>query len=242
MEYNKEKAVVAKLEEWQRKVKEVNSWTDKPGTEMDKGAVEITVGLNLLGVGTFGSCEGHPERLSFPYVQLTLPNKPDQAYEGQQQVIEEVAKKYNFSFKEFRSKVNEGMTSELIKLHRKVMDEAIRIYRKNPKTKEQLEYEKDSEAVKDKLRILLDEFYKDRNTDDKIKLDIKKFFSKLESNCVLEYGEMEYKYLEDWGRPTRPIPNELEEQWKKDIRASQNEMKEFAVFLKNKFIETKASS
>lgn len=60
-----------KEQRWQRKVEEVKSITDKLGPAIDSGVTETVAALNLLGVNTVGSCEGHMQNSTgAPYIDV----------------------------------------------------------------------------------------------------------------------------------------------------------------------------
>jgi hypothetical protein len=52
----------------------VSTFTDKLGTPLDPGIVETVVALNLLGLQTFQSCEGHLDH-GCPYPWVTVLNQ-----------------------------------------------------------------------------------------------------------------------------------------------------------------------
>lgn len=56
---------------WQEAEAYVSTFTDRLGTPIDAGIVETVVVLNLLGLQTFQSCEGHlTEGSAYPWVTL----------------------------------------------------------------------------------------------------------------------------------------------------------------------------
>jgi hypothetical protein len=56
---------------WQEAKAHVSAFTDRLGTPIDAGIVETVVVLNLLGLQTFQSCEGHlTEGRAYPWVTL----------------------------------------------------------------------------------------------------------------------------------------------------------------------------
>src|SRR5579864_9320219 len=60
---------------WQEAEAYVSTFTDRLGTPIDAGIVETVVVLNLLGLQTFQSCEGHlAEGCAYPWV--TLVHRP----------------------------------------------------------------------------------------------------------------------------------------------------------------------
>src|SRR5260370_15805017 len=59
---------------WQEAQAQVSAFTDRLGTPIDAGILETVVVLNLLGLQTFQSCEGHlTHGLAYPWVSLVNP-------------------------------------------------------------------------------------------------------------------------------------------------------------------------
>ena len=59
---------------WQEAQTHVSSFTDRLGTPIDAGIIETVVVLNLLGLQTFQSCEGHlTHGCAYPWVSLVDP-------------------------------------------------------------------------------------------------------------------------------------------------------------------------
>lgn len=71
--YADEKQVHAKQELWNAMANEVNCWVDGLGYPIDKGIKDLVIALNLLGIETIASCEGHLERaLAYPWVEINI--------------------------------------------------------------------------------------------------------------------------------------------------------------------------
>jgi len=53
---------------WKNQIETCQKYTDKCNTPIDPLIIETVCGLNILGVKTIMSCEGHFERNLFPYI------------------------------------------------------------------------------------------------------------------------------------------------------------------------------
>src|SRR3712207_1504419 len=53
---------IVKEQRWQQSAAEVNRITDRLGMPIDEGIKETVVALNVLGINTVASCEGHFDR------------------------------------------------------------------------------------------------------------------------------------------------------------------------------------
>ena len=59
------------METWTQMVARFELVTDRLGRPIDKGIFETVVALNMLGIRTVMSCEGHPNRgLPYPWVEV----------------------------------------------------------------------------------------------------------------------------------------------------------------------------
>lgn len=85
-----------KEQRWQEMAARVEKITDKLGMPVDEGIKETVIVLNLLGLPTVQSCEGHPHRgVCGPWVDLR-PDGIEAIYENHEralQVLVEVSRK-----------------------------------------------------------------------------------------------------------------------------------------------------
>lgn len=68
------------MKTWTETVERFSSVTDKLGKEIDSGILEAVVALNMLGITTRQSCEGHLER-GAPYPWIDIEPTPDLKYQ-----------------------------------------------------------------------------------------------------------------------------------------------------------------
>jgi len=84
-----------KEQAWQLKEREIEAVTDRLGFPIEPGIKDVVVGLNLLGLNTTQSCEGHPDRgMGAPWVEVAAPDEPVWRFAGQKEIFQNVADKY----------------------------------------------------------------------------------------------------------------------------------------------------
>lgn len=88
---------------WREKVEKVGKRFDRVGGEMDPGIIEAVAALNIHGIPTSGSCEGHPDRgIPSPWIGIEAENRPDERYNNQNKIYEEVAQKHSITVEMLR--------------------------------------------------------------------------------------------------------------------------------------------
>lgn len=228
---------------WKKKVEEVRTWKDVPGTEMDEGIIETVVAFNLNGLTTFSSCEGHEVNYTFPHVDLVLPQQPIETFINERKIIKHVAEKFNFPVEEYWEALVGKDTKTLSTLgnqfgnlyHGKIIKEASIIYRKNEKTNERKEWEKGVRVVTKKAQILLDEFYRNRELDPEIGLTILSLSSQVMSAITYNNPDVQLLTLDqEW---ESKYSDDEKKALQEKIARSRLEMQAFGLFLKNKFLD-----
>jgi hypothetical protein len=69
------------------KVRELRDITDLQGTPIEEGIIESVAMLNLAGIPTSGSCEGHLNRAeAFPWITYMAPGEPKYRWEGEEEL------------------------------------------------------------------------------------------------------------------------------------------------------------
>lgn len=193
--------------------KNVNETGDGLGKPIDSGIKETVVFLNALGITTTGSCEGHiKEGLPWPWIDTEDPNQPEEQFEDQNKIFQNIAERNGL-------KVEKLKKGEPIK----IWFEAIRAASKNSESKEYKDWTEKNKKVVEKVKKLLESFYKDRNVDEMNKLVMK------DTRLGFETG------LGD----TNVLDLEATERDKLDeaLPARKNEMRAFTKFLENKYWE-----
>lgn len=207
---------------WEMKEKEIEKIRDVCGEKIDEGIKETVIALNLLELPTRSSCEGHLDHgISAPWVEISAPNEPEERFIGENKIFQEIAKKYNLSLEE----VKKG--NDL-----KIYFEAFRKASKNKETLEYKKWRKENKKLKEKAKILLNEFYKNREVPQNIKLKITEYDSGI---FRIHNGGKDYKPIfED---EFKKLSDRKKEELSKRLQRYQEEMKEFAKFLKKKYFK-----
>ncbi|PIY74628.1 MAG: hypothetical protein COY85_02660, partial [Candidatus Portnoybacteria bacterium CG_4_10_14_0_8_um_filter_40_50] len=148
-----------KLEEIRQEVENIG---DRIGRPIDEGIRETVAMFKANELPTSDSCEGHVERgLPVPYVEVSAPNEPQERFVGQNEVFEKVAKKYNITPEEAKtSKIDEAYW------------EAMKECSQNEETEEYKKWNEENEKLLAKGQGLLEEFYKERQVEPNVKLQI----------------------------------------------------------------------
>lgn len=101
---------------WREKVEKVGKRLDGLDNEMDPGIIETVAALNLHGINTSQSCEGHLDRgIPSPWVAIEAKNKPDtfkERYHNQVAIYEEIAQKHGIAIRELRDGAHEAAWHE----------------------------------------------------------------------------------------------------------------------------------
>jgi len=206
-----------KLEEIRQEVENIG---DRIGRPIDEGIRETVAMFKANELPTSDSCEGHVERgLPVPYVEVSAPNEPQERFVGQNEVFEKVAKKYNITPEEAKtSKIDEAYW------------EAMKECSQNEETEEYKKWNEENEKLLAKGQGLLEEFYKERQVEPNVKLQI-------------EEGVGTYR-IHNGGEDYQPIIEEEQEysDEEKKVRSEKlekyrSEMKEFTEFLREKYLE-----
>src|SRR5438128_2510552 len=84
---------------WQSKLAEVEGIKDALGRGLDNHIKEAVVALNLLGVHTSASCEGHIDHgRPSPWIEIEAPNKPEERFVNQKSIFQKMAQKYGIPY------------------------------------------------------------------------------------------------------------------------------------------------
>lgn len=140
-----------KMREWERVKKEVEMAGDALGMGIDEGIKETTIALNVSGLPTSSSCEGHWGRgILLPWVKVSAPNEPEERFEGENEVARNIAEKYGIAEIDVQRANNEDAWREW---RLSVSD--------RKETRAHKEWRKENEKLKEHAKTLLSEFYKD---------------------------------------------------------------------------------
>lgn len=204
---------MSKQEMWDGMSNDVDHWIDGIGYPIDKGIKEIVVALNMMGVKTLASCEGHFDHgYSYPWIDID-PFSP----EVQKWMADLISKM-------------EQIQNEEKKLEAKFPDLSFRAITQQPEAETLMSLYGESHIISqacDKAKMkclqsmvkLIDQFYENRNVSYDKMLVIDFDCGRVQSNGV-----------------RMQIIRSNEEQNKKIVEYRE-EMQALALFLKTKFME-----
>jgi len=208
---------------WDQARAEVDQIADPTGRGIDEGIKETIVALNVNGISTAASCEGHTDSEDFgqrpwPWVLVQAPNEPAERFEGELEAIRLAAAARKMTVSEFT--------------HQEEYWEIVRQVSENPLTTEYQEWEKKNEELRQFVSRLLTEFYKDRKTKEDIRL-------KTSDEPYPHYGEFDLTSVTERGLIMSFLSKGLSDNERKELQeklpARQQEMRDFADFLKRRF-------
>jgi hypothetical protein len=223
-----EKVKSAQEIQWEQKRAEVEKITDDLGRGIDEGIKETIIALNVNGIPTSQSCEGHFEGESdhgypMPWVMVEAPNRPEWRYENEEEILKQVAEKYGITTEETRRARNEEAWKEYL-----------RLAGGQKETTEYKIWDEENTRLFAKVEALLKEFYTERNVPDEIRIIIDKGAGWLDVHGGGKF------YIPNAEKER--LQTELTEEERKHIpevfKNCQKEMQDFTAFLKNKFFYT----
>lgn len=219
---NKPKKTNPAQDEWDRVQKEIENTADAEGYRIDEGIKEPVIALNAYGINTGQSCEGHVDSgRSAPWIRIEAPNEPGERFVGQNETFEKVAKKYNMPVEEAKRMSN--------------MDaywEAIHECQVNGETEEFQKWKEESGKLLYTTKEILDDFYKDREVPEniKIKVDTESLEDMAEGSFEIFNGGEDCKNIND-----EKLSKDEKEALGERLKGYRKEMNEFAQFIKGKF-------
>jgi len=192
---------------------------DALGKQIDKGIFEVVVFAEANGLPTSGSCEGHIGwGLPTPWLDIKADGQPEERFIGQEEIEKNIARKYGLTIDELKaSKIDDAFWESVVESS------------KNEETDEYKKWKEKNDRVIQKTKVLLDEFYKNRETDVDVKLIISKFGDdgfRIKSGCF-EYDPPS----NDKSKMSEEEKNKLAPY----LARRQNEMRAFSDFLRDKF-------
>lgn len=197
--------------EWSKKVEKI---TDGLDYHIDSGIKESVIALNVFGIKTDGSCEGHLDRgLPYPWIDVQIIS--DEMHDEFTHSQEIIAKKKYKNEEEFK-KDNPVMHQKLIEIRAKYIEE--------------------SKRIKSRIDALLDEFYMKHNPhspETKITPHESPNGFRIEAYGSRGLG------LGNWKKYDDKIAKLSFKEKELYLKNNQNEMKAFTDFLKNKFLNEK---
>jgi hypothetical protein len=207
-----------KKEIWNDAIIQIDKITDRLGKPIDAGIKDSVVAFIVSGFPVNGSCEGHleerfGEKVKLrPYVMIGF-DEPEQRFVNELEIKKHIAKKYNIK------KVGDLEENDIAQQEywRFLSEKDI------PETPEYSEHVKKNESLQEELRKILEVFYRNRE------------ISRDRRLIIEEIGPAgDFKLTTLMENPKEIQENEVEK-YKKQLREEQNEMKDFTLFLKERF-------
>lgn len=205
-------------EKWEKITNEIEHTADRLGCPIDKGIRKTVIALNVFGINTAQSCEGHSGKhgAGTPWIDIEATNEPEECYNNQKKILARVAEENNITMEELDDKEE----------YQEIMIEAWQECVDNGKTKETIAWQEENNKLRIMLESVLDEFYANKDVSEYIKIRLLK-----------DGGWGRFRIIsgaeEDYYRESKNEngKNKLKER----IKTYRKEMDGFAKFLKGKF-------
>jgi hypothetical protein len=201
---------------WEEKAREIKQTTEKLGHPIENGIKDVVIALNLVGLPTSASCEGHHNwGLGAPWVEIAASKRPKWRFVGERESFERVAKEHGIPLQQLRR----GKPPELRK---KAYLES-----STEETPQYKEWRKANQELLEKAEALLREFYRNRKVPLRRKLQISKLG---EGHFRIHNGGSDY--CSAW-----KLAPEEQAELEKRLPEYRAEMRRFAEFLRERYIQ-----
>jgi len=205
-----------KTKAWLDRLEEIEHIRDALGFPIDLTIREAIVGLNISGIPTSASCEGHSDRgRGAPWIKVEAPNRPEERFVGESNIVEMIAAKYHTSVENVRT----GRDHEAWK-------EATHLAADNGETDEYRTWRKENDVLQEKLSTFLEEFYQGRTAVPATHLELT---HDAEGTWRVHNGGDDYK------RNSRTLDDNERHLLAERLKRYQMEMMAFTEFLKDKY-------
>lgn len=210
---------------WDDVTNEVEHIVDALGHPIDKEIKKTIVALNVLGISTDGSCEGHAweNGAGAPWVQIGAVNEPEEIYNGQKEIFARLAQENKISVEELEKISKE----EYWGIYAKAMEECS----KNGETKEIIAWQRENEILRMVTERLVTDFYKNRDVSEDIKIKFEDIGG-WGSFRIFSGSEEDYSKGE---RNPDDLTEKEKEELEKRIIGYRKELEAFAEFLRGNF-------
>lgn len=203
---------------WDKNLQELDETSDALGYRIETGIKEAVNAFNLMGLPTSGSCEGHIDRaLSFPWVDVSSPNEPEERYVEQNETFKKVAKERGLP----EENVKRGLDMDAYWEAMKQMSE---------ETKEYKKWDLENKKLAIRAQELLNEFYENK----KDRLDNKLGVYGGVGGFRI-HGVTEAEYRRAYEESGDEISEERKAERAGKLPVYRKEMDDFTQFLKDKF-------
>ncbi|MDP2812465.1 MAG: hypothetical protein Q8O32_02110 [bacterium] len=217
------------LDRIRQEVEQITDGLDEP---VDEGIKDAVVYTKAFGLETEGSCEGHVERDGdswnhLPYIIFEVPDRPKYIYDGQREIYEDIARENGIAVEDIR---REEQYEHLLDL----------VYERlgaHPQESEEYKAWVLKQAAHfDKVKVILDEFNKNRQVNENIRLIIsgdKEGAFRITNNGGVHTDRFRDGFLYS----DIDLKEQKDKELAKMVPDFQVEMQAFTEFLKKKFLE-----
>lgn len=205
-----------KQQNWENIRGQIEEWRDALGKPIDEKIKDSIIAFNALEIPTGASCEGHLDSgYPVPWIDVEAPGKPRERFVGEKEFFQKIADKYGISLEEVVRGDNEKAWVEAMNGP----------YYENDETPEYKKWRGKMTELELRAGNLLEEFYKNRQVSEDLKLEIDK-------------GGAGVFRIHNGGKDYEPSYRMSEEQKKgldERLKHYRVEMEEFTKFLKEKY-------
>ena len=228
-----EESIKEREEYWKEDENVLGDSRDALGMPIDNGIIKTVVALNVMGLSSDGSCEGHLDRgYPYPWVDIQNLNEPKRFKgESEGEMEERIAKKYGIDVDNIYTDVGEKCGAR---------QEVHDWWNKKEETDEYKEWREENKKLQDSAEELLAEFYSGREVPDNLVIKIHKigvggaFRLQNGSNIFTKkMGKVEVS------RGADELTGEEQKLAEKNLPGLRAEMNNFSEFLRNKFLTGK---
>jgi hypothetical protein len=211
---------------WENKRAEIDQIGDRLGLGIDEGIKDTVVVVNLLGINTFMSCEGHLDHgVPNPNIMFAAPDMPKWRFNREEEVFKRVAAENSVTIDDLRHLERDGQFDEQIReAHKAARNEA----RESGESEEHKAWREETNRTRQKVEVYMIEFYLNREKDDRTRLQLHPLD---DGEYVLQTGPDEEFEAYIQGKELEYREGEKQEL----LEARQAEMAAFTEFLKEKY-------
>jgi hypothetical protein len=213
---------VDKEKKWQAQVTFLENIEDSQ--TIDPAIKETVAGLNLNGVNTSASCGGHEVCLErgdtpWPWILVEALDQPREKFIGELDAMQKFAESKHITLEELRHSEDQFVAIDSVS--------------KNPLTAEYIEWENKCRQLERMVGSLLEDFYRNRQVADYVKIKIGRGIHEDVYFYVSNMIDQDLSDKASNGTLSIDETNLLVSQ----LADRQKEMKDFAKFLKDRFLE-----
>jgi hypothetical protein len=200
--------------------------------------------LNVLGFNTHESCEGHVDHGDLSaYIGMNAPEQPQWRFVGQEEAYEKAAQKHGvvlseiFDYLKPKYDVLDWTPPENEEQLVLASNEAWEETPKKQETEEFKLWRAKTDEMKEKLDLLVQEFYRERNAAGDVRLEVSNGDDPEHRASYLFFlhnGGEDYENHVGYDEREK-LSEEVLEVLRKRLETRQNEMKNFTEFLKEKY-------